>query len=103
MLNVKEMTTLTELIRKASDSQLRSMISALAAEIATDISADLKPTGGKVRVGSIVQFKPRKTKPAITGTVVRINGQSLTVENCTGWSAGARGWRIPPHMATVVG
>lgn len=95
-LSNEQVLQLEEMIKQADMAQLRNITLAVQ-------SATLAMNGkvkGSLRIGAQVRFKPRKTKPEVTGNIERINGKTVTITNC---SDGERGWRIPPHMLTVIG
>lgn len=50
-------------------------------------------------VGNKVTFKPRKTKPAVTGTIERINSATVSVTDC---DDGGPGWRVPASILSLV-
>ncbi len=94
-LTVADSKELMALIGKMNATEAKNM-----ARLLNDVVE--AEAGKSIRVGDTVSFKPRKTKPTITGVVKRISGKTCTIVDCTGWSAGGPGWRIPHHMLTVV-
>ena len=95
-LNATEVNILMTLLEKAGPSDISAVQAVLKGKSFSAPTPTV--TNNDLRVGLKVQFTPGKRQP-ITGTIVRINSKSITVENC---SDGSYRWRVSPTMLTVV-
>lgn len=93
-LSNTEYRQLVALVRKADDSQLTQTFKVMK-ERRNQLS---RMATAQLTRGVKVTFKPRKTKPAVTGIVEKVNSKTVTVGQC---SDGIQ-WRVPGNMLTVV-
>lgn len=101
-----ELDMIQLLIARANDTQrqfIKSMIDVDVSNIkvtdhGTGFLAAMPSAQGQLKVGDKVRFKPRKTKPEVTGTIKSINGKTYTVVNC---SDNGPGWRIGFTQANI--
>ena len=91
------MLAIVNSIPKMSQDQLEMIMGMVDVQMGINSRTSGSKAPTKIKVGMQVTFKPRKTKPAVTGTVVRVNTKTITVENCS----DGKGWRVPPHMLSA--
>jgi hypothetical protein len=65
----------------------------LTRDDAKRVSIVVRQTGIQTpNVGDYITFKPRKTRQALTGRVVRLSAKTFTVDDVQGWSTAQ--WRL---------
>lgn len=102
-----ELDMIQLMISRANDMQRQFIKSLIDVDVSninvTDYTGlfDLTPMSRNapmLNVGDRVVFKPRKTKPEVTGTIKSINGKTYTIVNC---SDNGPGWRIGFDQANI--
>lgn len=99
MITDTEMKMLELLVSRCDDTQmafLKVLIGTTQAPQVRDYAG--LPNVVALKVGDMVIFKPRKTKPAITGRIKSINEKTYTIEKC---SDNGPGWRIGFGSANI--